>query len=126
MTRSILLAVGLLYLGLGVWCFLLPDLAAGSVGFGLEGASGRSEFLVVYGGLEVGLGLFFFRASRSDDFLRAGYFLLFVTSFCLAATRLSTILFLDGIRPLTFGLFGAEILLTAAGAYGLHATRPRD
>jgi hypothetical protein len=124
--RSILLAVGLLYLGLGVWCLLAPDRSAAAVGFELADASGRGEFLVVYGGLEIGLGLFFFRASRSDEFARAGFLLLFITSFCLAATRLATIFTLSDLRSLTYGLFATEVLLTAAGAFGLHATRSHD
>lgn len=59
MTRFFLAAVGITYLGLGLWCAALPEKAATSVGFQLQPGQGQSEFLTVYGGLEVGLGLVF-------------------------------------------------------------------
>jgi hypothetical protein len=117
--------IGLLYLGLGVWCLLAPDRAASAVGLSFADASGRSEFLVVYGGLEIGLGLFLVRSSRSAEFERAGLLLLFISSFCLALTRLVTVFALSDLRPSTFGLLATEIAMTVAGAYGLHATRVR-
>ncbi|APZ92270.1 hypothetical protein [Fuerstiella marisgermanici] len=49
--------VGLLYLGLGIWCSVSPQETSTKVGFQLVGGSGRSEFLTVYGGLEFGIGL---------------------------------------------------------------------
>lgn len=51
--------VGMLYLGLGIWCTVSPSQTSSKVGFDLRGGSGIWEFLTVFGGLEVGLGLSF-------------------------------------------------------------------
>ena len=59
LSRLFLLLVGLAYLSLGIWCSLLPEMTSASVGFDLHPGKGQSEFLTVYGGLEVGLGLVF-------------------------------------------------------------------
>ena len=125
MPRTLLTLVGLIYLTFGCWCLLAPTVAARAVGFDFLDASGRSEFLVVYGGLEIGLGLFFVRAARTEEWVRPALVVLFLTGACLALTRLATLLALSGIRPLTWSLFVGEILMAAAGAWGLHRTRPR-
>ena len=57
--RIYLAIVGLLYAALGLWCAIDPQTTSRKVGFDLRGGSGGSEFLTVYGGLEVGLGLLF-------------------------------------------------------------------
>ena len=57
--RTYLSLVGLLYVGLGLYCSFSPVAAARTVGFTLNGQAGSSEFLAVYGGLEIGMGLAF-------------------------------------------------------------------
>ena len=59
MTRTFLAIVGIAYLVLAVWCALKPGQTSNSVGLTLQPGSGQSEYLVVYGGLQLGLGLFF-------------------------------------------------------------------
>jgi len=59
MTRFYLAAVGLLYIGLALWCSFDPATTSRKVGFTLNGDSGQSEFLTVYGGLEFAMGLIF-------------------------------------------------------------------
>ena len=49
--------VGIMYLFLGVWCAISPDKTSGIVGFELIGGSGKSEFITVYGGLEIGMAM---------------------------------------------------------------------
>ena len=55
MNKLLLLFVGLIYAILGVWCTLLPEKTASALGFVFRG-SGIVEYVVVYGGLEIGLG----------------------------------------------------------------------
>lgn len=57
--RLFLTSIGLLYLALAAWCCLDPGTTSRKVGFTLNGDSGASEFLTVYGGLEFGLALVF-------------------------------------------------------------------
>lgn len=59
--RVFLVFVGLAYVALGIWCAAAPATTSKSVGFDLQPGQGQSEFLTVYGGLEVGLGLLFLR-----------------------------------------------------------------
>ena len=67
--------VGGLYVLLGLYCSLLPGRASKAVGFQLNPGSGQSEFLTVYGGLEVGMGLVFLwpllRPGETEFALRA-------------------------------------------------------
>lgn len=58
-TKIFLLVAGLLYAGLAVYCTLRPQQAADTVHLTRDGAGGRSEFLVIYGGLELALGVLF-------------------------------------------------------------------
>ncbi|MCH9655301.1 MAG: hypothetical protein K0U86_13255 [Planctomycetes bacterium] len=60
MTRIFLAIVGILYLVLALWCAIAPETTSQSVGFTIKPGSGQSEFLTVYGGLELGLALVFF------------------------------------------------------------------
>jgi len=65
MTRYFLACVGAAYLALSVWCTVRPSSTADSVGLSLKPGSGQSEYLVIYGGLELALGLFFLWPLRS-------------------------------------------------------------
>jgi hypothetical protein len=57
---KIYLAVNaVLYFALALWCTVSPAKTAVAQGFVQMTASGRAEYLTVYGGLQVGLGLFF-------------------------------------------------------------------
>jgi len=47
--------VGLIYLGLSLWCSFAPQHTSGVVGLDLRPGAGDVEFLTVYGGLEMGL-----------------------------------------------------------------------
>lgn len=57
--RIFLVLVGCTYIGLGIWCAVAPQQTSNAVGFTLQPGQGQSEFLTVYGGLEVALGLLF-------------------------------------------------------------------
>lgn len=59
MARIFLAIVGLAYVGLAIWCSLLPERVSKAVGFTLARGAGQSEFLTVYGGLEMALGILF-------------------------------------------------------------------
>ena len=59
MTRNFLAAVGITYMYLAGWCSLKPEQTSQLVGFDLNPGSGQSDFLVVYGGLELALAVHF-------------------------------------------------------------------
>lgn len=120
MTSRIFLAVvGAAYVLLAAWCVVSPRSTAASVGFDLRPGSGQSEYLTVYGGLQLGLGLFFlwplYRESSTESVLIG----------CLmvhaAIVLFRTISFLrySGISTTTFTLAGVEwaILLSTIWLY---------
>lgn len=59
MARLFLGIVGTLYIVLALWCSFAPASTSRTVGFTLKPGSGQSEFLTVYGGLELALGIVF-------------------------------------------------------------------
>ena len=58
-TRTFLAIVGILYLALAIWCASDPETTSSKIGFELKPGSGQSEFVTIYGGLELGLFLIF-------------------------------------------------------------------
>lgn len=59
LTRILLAVIGAMYVALGVWCAVQPARTSRAVGLDLHPGAGQSEFLTIYGGLEVGLGVAF-------------------------------------------------------------------
>ena len=59
LTRILLAVVGAMYVSLGIWCAVQPAKTSRTVGLEILPGAGQSEFLTIYGGLEVGLGLAF-------------------------------------------------------------------
>ncbi len=58
-TKLLLTAGGLLYLGLAIYCVVAPQQASEAVHLDRLGPGGKSEFLVIYGGLELALAAIF-------------------------------------------------------------------
>ncbi|MBL8828662.1 MAG: hypothetical protein JNM18_16905 [Planctomycetaceae bacterium] len=59
MARIVLTVIGVAYVILAVWCIARPTTTSQAVGFDLRPGPGQSEYLAVYGGLQLGLGLMF-------------------------------------------------------------------
>ena len=51
--------VGVACIFLSGWCALLPSQTSGAVGFTFQPGAGQSEFMTVYGGLQLALGIAF-------------------------------------------------------------------
>lgn len=100
-----------MYLVLGVWCSVLPDKTAASIGFVFGKPAARSEFITVYGGLEFGLGVYFVFAVLNPAW-REGALLL---SCCLygglVIWRACTFLTIDGITGFPRVAFALEAAL---------------
>ncbi|MHC4472240.1 MAG: DUF4345 family protein [Planctomycetota bacterium] len=111
MTRIVLMGLGALYLALGIWSALAPERVARLVGLSMEGGSGRSEFIVVYGGLELALGIFFCLAGLQQELHQAGLLLAMVLSVTLAAFRAVTLVAIHGVGQTTWKLFAVEVFL---------------
>ncbi len=115
-SKIFLALVGLLYLALAAWCSLSPAVTSQKVGFELKPGSGQSEFLVVYGGLELGLALFFLLPLVRSEFLTASLLCCLVVHACLVLFRTASFFLYHGLSPMTYQLAVGEwiILILAA------------
>lgn len=108
---------GALYLLFAIWCTASPWRTSANLGYLTLNASGRSEYLVIYGGLQIGLALIFALLARGDLSLqRFGI----VLSLCLyapiVAYRLTTIVRFWPIPSMTLMVGALEVaLLIGAG-----------
>lgn len=102
--------VGAVYVALGVWCTATPRSVASKVGLSLDSDDGVSEFVTVYGGLEVGLGAALLVTSFVPALRDGGLVFGAIFSLALPLFRLGTILRLDVGRGV-YGLFAVEVLL---------------
>ncbi len=107
-----------MYLLLGVWCTVLPERTSAAIGFGFEKPGARSEYITVYGGLEVGLGVFFALAALNASWREAGLLLALCLYAGLALWRAYTFLTISGVTgfpriafALESGLFIAALIL---------------
>lgn len=108
----------LMYLALGVWCSVLPDKTARSLGFAFTTPGARSEYITVYGGMEFGLGVFFLVCAASASWREAGLLLGLCMYAGLLLWRLYTFVAVSGITgfprialALEGALFFAALLL---------------
>ena len=123
--RIFLAMVGSVYLALATWCSMAQERTAKAVGFELTGGSGQSEFLVVYGGLELALGVaFVMPLLRKKMDPRPALQLCTLVHGCLVAFRsVSFSLFVE-IGSTTYLLAGGEWLLFLASAFLLRRREP--
>jgi hypothetical protein len=104
LARVFLVAIGLLYLGLALWCSISPDTTSRKVGFELRGGSGQSEFMTVYGGLEFGMALVFMLAAFRRDWMPLGLMACFLIHASLVLFRTISLFRFEGLEPLTWKL----------------------
>jgi hypothetical protein len=115
-TRIFLALVGLVYVALAVWCSLAPGKTSKAVGFELRPGAGDSEFLTVYGGLELALGIVFLWPLFRPDETAWPLFVCLLLHGCLVAFRSAGFLMYQGIPSMTINLAISEwvIFLTTA------------
>jgi len=111
MIRIWLTLIGVLYLLLAAWCTLDPKSTSQSVGFTLQGGSGQSEFLVVYGGLELALGLVFLWPLWQKAVTHYALTVCVTVHGCLVLFRSVGFLLFAGIGSTTYSLAVGEWLI---------------
>ena len=125
MTERIFLAVvGAAYLLLAAWCSLRPGQTSQSVGYTLMPGSGQSEFLVVYGGLELGLGIAFLLPLYDSSWTPFALFTCLIIHACLVLFRTTSFFLYSGIQTTTHILAFVEWLIFL-GAVALTLLRGR-
>lgn len=109
--RLLLAVVGSAYVLLAVWCAVLPQSTAQSVGFVLLPGSGESEYFVVYGGLQLALGIVFLwpiRWPRDTDYALR---LCCLVHGCLVVFRTASLIRFDHVGATTLMLAAAEWMI---------------
>ena len=118
MAAKIYLAVvGAAYLLLAVWCAVKPSQTSRSVGFDLLPGSGQSEYLVVYGGLQLGLGLFFLMPFLEPDSLKHCLLACIMIHVVLVVFRSLSFVLYTGIQTTTYILAATEWVIALTGVY---------
>ena len=103
-----------LYAGFALWCTLRHEETARAVGFALPGPAGHSEYLVVYGGLQLGLAMFYAWLACQPGLHRTGLVFSLMLYAPIVAYRIAT-LFLHGpVGTLTKAVAALEIALLVA------------
>jgi len=109
--RVFLAIVGIAYIMLGIWCASMPGQTANSVGFKLISDSGRSEYFVVYGGLQLALGIAFLWPLRRKEDTRFSLRLCGLIHSCLVVFRTVSLLRFTDIGDTTYALAAGEWLI---------------
>lgn len=110
-TKIFLALVGVMYLGLAIWCTLSPDVTSAKLGFELNSGSGQSEFIVIYGGLELAMSLIFLLPLIRKDSLIGSLLACVVIHACLVAFRTYSLLVYSDISGMTYQLAIGEWVL---------------
>ena len=105
-----------LYLLLAIYCSLKPDVSAHALGYSALSPSGHSEYLVIYGGLQLGLALFFAMLTRDHDWQRLGIIFALCLYGPIVIFRIATIILYWPVQSLTLGVAGLETGLLLAAA----------
>lgn len=116
MIRAYLLLNAALYLIFSLWCTFSPEKTAANIGFAFRSGSGRSEFVTVYGGLELGMAVFFLITGMRGEYQLAGLLFALCLYAAIVAFRIVTLLTVPGIERITYGTFGLEAILGIAAA----------
>lgn len=100
----------ILYAVFALWCTFAPAQTAKAVGYDALSRSGESEYLVVYGGLQFGLALFFYYCARAGE-QRTGLILALALYAPIVLYRCVTVARQWPVAPTTLGTGVLEIAL---------------
>ena len=115
MLRIYLWVNALLYIVFAVWCTLLWQRTAQHLGYVEFTNAGNSEYLVVYGGLQLGMGLFFAISALKPTLHQAGLLFAVLLYSCIVVYRLITVIVFSPVAPITLAIAALEgVLLMVA------------
>jgi hypothetical protein len=100
-----------LYLCFAIWMTLSPASTAKAVGYLSLSPSGRSEFLVIYGGLQLGLAAFFGLCAYRPSMSGAGVWLAVLLYAPIALYRVTTVIRFWPVERTTLVVGGLEVAL---------------
>lgn len=104
----------LLYSVFAAWCMLAPRQTDEAMGYSSVSASGQSEYLMVCGGLQLGLGLFFLYCARNGE-ERLGLLLALALYVPIVAYRMVSVARFWPVGTTTLWVAGLEVALLLVG-----------
>lgn len=111
-----------LYLIFAVWCTVGMSRTAPAMGFTALANGGRSEYLAIYGGLQVGLAIAFWLLARNSTWHGAGILFAIVLYAPIVVFRLVSVARFWPVGPVTLATAVLEVLLLVIALW-LHFSR---
>ena len=106
-----------LYIGLAAWCTVLPTKTSEAIGFAFTKSAARSEYITIYGGLELGMGLFFLAAGFLPALRPAGIVFALAVYACLALFRIGTLIAIDDLGRFPYVMLTIELPMALLAAW---------
>jgi hypothetical protein len=106
-----------LYGVFALWCTVMPTQTATNLGYLSLASGGRSEYLVIYGGLQLGLALIFWQAARIDAYQRFGVLIAVLLYAPIVLYRVVTVAKQWPVASLTIGTGCLEACLLAVALW---------
>jgi hypothetical protein len=107
-SRFVLGLLGVCYLVLAFWCAVDRMGTSAWLGYSFAEPTAVSEYLVVYGGLQFSLGVFFLLAAILEQFTLSALVLSIILHVTLLTVRIITILSIEGVGTGAKVMFGVE------------------
>ena len=126
MARIFLATVGAAYLFLAGWCVLSPASTSKSVGFDLKPGSGQSEYLVIYGGLQLALGIVFLWPLYDRDAVTYSLLACVLVHGCIVLFRTLSFFLYSDLGKTTYALAAIEWVILLASAMILWGQQASD
>jgi hypothetical protein len=122
MTALYLYVNAALYLLFAVWCTVGMSRTAPAMGFTALSHGGRSEYLAIYGGLQVGLAIAFWLLARDEKWHALGVLFAIALYAPIVVFRLISMAKFWPVGTVTLCTAGLEVLLLAIALW-LHFSR---
>jgi hypothetical protein len=123
LARIFLAICGFVYCALGALCAASHMSVANAMGYALPNTTSQAEFVVVYGGLEIGVGLFLLLAASRESFVKAALYFVAILHLSLVVARLATIAVFSDFDPVIYNLLSVESFLAVSSAYIVFRTK---
>lgn len=119
MPKLFLAAIGFLYLYLSIWCATSQDVTSQKVGLTRQAGLGESEYLTIYGGLQLALAAMFVYPLLRESALENMLLCCVIVHACLVLFRTIAFFQYSDFTRMTYQLASAEwaILLVSIFMY---------
>jgi hypothetical protein len=121
--RLLLLLIAGIYAGFGFTFLFNPNEMSAMLGLSFQTNAGSTDFRAMYGGLEVGVGVFLLMCALRREFVRVGLFAAACALVAMATSR-SVGLLLDGFNLVQALIAASEWVGAVAATWGALVATP--